>query len=169
MSGAGTPGIRPLKKLLVANRGEIAVRVIRAAHERGIRTVAVYSDADRTALHVRGAYEAYRLGPAAPGESYLRVDKILEACEATGADALHPGYGFLAENAKLAEALAAKGITFVGPSPHAMRAMGDKVSARKTVADSGVPLVPGAELPEPGNEVHSFPTRRSSDHRKSVV
>ena len=159
MSGAGTPGIRPptpgvrpIRKLLVANRGEIAVRVIRAAHERGIRTVAVYSDADRTALHVRGAYEAYRLGPAAPGESYLRVDRILEACEATGADALHPGYGFLAENAKLAEALAAKGITFVGPSPHAMRAMGDKVSARKTVADSGVPLVPGAELPEPGNE-----------------
>ncbi len=142
---------RAIRKLLVANRGEIAVRVIRAAHELGIRTVAVYSDADRTALHVRGAHEAVRLGPAPPAESYLRIDRIVEAMERTGADAVHPGYGFLSERAAFAEAVEAAGKVFVGPPAAAMRAMGDKLSARAAVAGSGVPLVPGAPLaPEAG-------------------
>jgi acetyl-CoA carboxylase biotin carboxylase subunit len=151
---------RPIRKLLVANRGEIALRVIRAAHDLGIRTVAVYSDADRTAMHVRGAYEAHRLGPAPPAESYLDVERILAACRARGADAVHPGYGFLSENAGFAEALAAEGITFVGPPAAAMRAMGDKVSARATVTGHGVPVVPGAELDAPGDPVR---VRRTAD------
>ncbi|MDF1700223.1 MAG: biotin carboxylase N-terminal domain-containing protein [Planctomycetota bacterium] len=138
----------PITTLLVANRGEIAVRVIRAAHELGMRTVAVYSDADRTSLHVRMAHEAVRLGPAAPSESYLRIDRILEACKATGAQAVHPGYGFLAESAEFVEACEAAGVIFVGPSAAAMRAMGDKISARATVEPSGVPVVPGATLTE---------------------
>ncbi len=138
---------RTIRKLLVANRGEIALRVIRAAHEAGMRTVAVYSDADRTSMHVCGAHEAVRLGPPAPGESYLRADAVLAAAEQTGADAVHPGYGFLAENAAFAEAVEAAGLVFVGPSGDAMRAMGDKISARRTVSGSGVPVVPGAELP----------------------
>ena len=139
---------RPIRKLLVANRGEIAVRIIRAAHEAGMQTVAVYSDADRTSLHVRMAHEAVRLGPPPPGESYLRIDRILEACAQTGADAVHPGYGFLAESAAFVEAVEAAGVVFVGPSGAAMQAMGDKISARATVGASGVPLVPGATLPE---------------------
>jgi len=138
---------RPIRKLLVANRGEIALRVIRAAHEQGIRTVAVYSDADRTALHVRGAHEAVRLGPPPPAESYLDPERVLAAARQSGADAVHPGYGFLAENAAFAERVEAEGLLFVGPPPAAMRAMGDKLSARRTVEDSGVPLVPGAALP----------------------
>jgi acetyl-CoA carboxylase biotin carboxylase subunit len=146
-----TPPPRPLKKLLVANRGEIALRVIRAAHELGIATVAVYSDADRTALHVRGAHEAVRLGPPPPAESYLSIERILDACRRSGADAVHPGYGFLAENARFAEALEAEGLQFVGPPASAIRAMGDKVSARATVTKNGVPVVPGATLPEPGD------------------
>ena len=149
---ADTAEIKPIRKLLVANRGEIALRVIRAAHDLGIRTVAVYSDADRMALHVRAAWEAVRLGPAAPSESYLRIDRILDACRATGADAVHPGYGFLAENAEFADALTAAGITFVGPTAAAMQAMGDKVRARATVAASGVPLVPGATLEDVNDE-----------------
>ena len=140
---------RPIKKVLVANRGEIALRVIRAAHDLGLKTVAVYSEVDRTALHVRGAWEAVAIGGAAPGDSYLRVDRIVEACKASGADAVHPGYGFLAENADLVAALEAEGIAFIGPPASAMRAMGDKLSARRTVEASGVPLVPGAELTQP--------------------
>jgi len=143
---------RPIRKLLIANRGEIAVRVIRAAHEAGMLTVAVYSDADRTSLHVRLAHEAVRLGPPPPGESYLRIDRILAACAQTGADAVHPGYGFLAESAEFAEAVEAAGLIFVGPSAAAMRAMGDKISARATVGASGVPLVPGATLPDGADE-----------------
>jgi acetyl-CoA carboxylase biotin carboxylase subunit len=139
--------LRPIKKLLVANRGEIAVRIIRSAHELAIRTVAVFSEADRTALHVRGAYEAVSLGGSAPSESYLRIDKLIQACKQTGADAVHPGYGFLAENADFVAALEAEGITFVGPPAAAMQSMGDKISARRTVTESGVPVVPGAELP----------------------
>ena len=140
---------RPIRKLLVANRGEIAVRVIRAAHEAGMLTVAVYSDADRTSMHVRLAHEAVRLGPAAPSESYLRIDRILEACAITQADAVHPGYGFLSESAEFVAAIEDAGLIFVGPPAAAMQAMGDKISARATVATSGVPLVPGATL-EPG-------------------
>jgi len=139
---------RPIRKLLVANRGEIAVRVIRAAHEAGMRSVAVYSDADRTSLPVRMAHEAYRLGPPAPADSYLRIDRILEVAAHCGADAIHPGYGFLAESAAFVEAVEAAGLVFVGPPAAAMRAMGDKISARATVAASGVPLVPGATLPD---------------------
>jgi len=137
---------RPIRKLLVANRGEIALRIIRAAHEANMRTVAVYSDADRTSLHVRGAWEAQRLGPPPPAESYLRIDRILEACEKSGADAVHPGYGFLAESAEFVEAVRAAGLIYVGPGPEAMQSMGDKISARATVSASGVPIVPGAEL-----------------------
>jgi acetyl-CoA carboxylase biotin carboxylase subunit len=143
---------RPIRKLLVANRGEIALRVLRAAHEMGIGSVAVYSDADRTALHVRGAHEAYRLGPSAPAESYLHIERILDACRQSGADAVHPGYGFLAESAAFAEAVTAAGLCFVGPPASAMRKMGDKLSARATVTANDVPVVPGAELPDASDE-----------------
>ena len=134
------------KKVLIANRGEIAVRIIRACQERGIRTVAVYSDADRAALHVRYADEAYRIGPPPARESYLNVPAILIAARASGADAIHPGYGFLSENAHFAQAVIDAGIGWVGPSPAAIRAMGDKVMARRLMRESGVPVVPGMEL-----------------------
>jgi acetyl-CoA carboxylase biotin carboxylase subunit len=145
------PAPRPIKKLLIANRGEIALRVIRAAHEAGIRTVAVYSDADRGELHVRGAHEAVRLGPPPPRESYLSIDAIIAACRHTGADAVHPGYGFLSENPAFREACDAAGVTFIGPPASAMRVMGDKVSARRTAQAAGVPVTPGAELPNPND------------------
>jgi acetyl-CoA carboxylase biotin carboxylase subunit len=132
------------KKVLVANRGEIAVRVLRACEERGISTVAVFSDADRTALHVRYAGEAYHIGPSPSRESYLRVDKIIDAARRAGADAIHPGYGFLSERAEFAAACVDAGITFIGPSADAIEAMGDKITARETVARRGVPLVPGS-------------------------
>ena len=115
---------RTIKKVLIANRGEIALRVIRACREMGIATVAVYSDADRGALHVLHADEAYRLGPAPAAESYLRGDLILEVARAAGADAVHPGYGFLSENAEFAEACEAAGVTFIGPPASAMRVLG---------------------------------------------
>ncbi len=133
------------KKVLVANRGEIAVRVLRACEERGIAAVAVFSDVDRSALHVRYADEAYAIGPAPSRESYLRIDKIIDVARKAGADAIHPGYGFLAENAEFAAACADAGITFIGPSPDAIEKMGDKISARETVRRHGVPLVPGSE------------------------
>jgi acetyl-CoA carboxylase, biotin carboxylase subunit len=133
------------KKVLVANRGEIAVRVIRACEERGIPTVAVFSDADRAALHVRYADEAYHIGPSPSRESYLRIDNIIDVARKAGADAIHPGYGFLSENAAFAAACADAGITFIGPSPDAIEKMGDKSTARATVAKRGVPLVPGSE------------------------
>lgn len=132
-------------KVLVANRGEIAVRVIRACREMGIPTVAVYSDADRQALHVRYADEAYRLGPAPSRESYLRIDKILEIARKSGATAIHPGYGFLAEREDFAQACLDEGLTFIGPHPSAIAAMGDKAVARSTVSKAGVPVVPGTE------------------------
>ncbi len=131
------------RRLLVANRGEIALRVMRTARELGIETVAVYSDADRNALHVRRADHAFRLGPPAPKDSYLSIPRLLEAAHAFGCDAVHPGYGFLSENAKFAAACAEAKVTFVGPPPAAIRAMGDKVEARKIAADADVPLVPG--------------------------
>lgn len=132
------------RKVLVANRGEIAVRVLRACEERGIETVAVYSDADRTALHVRFASEAYHIGASPSRESYLNIGKIIDVARKAGADAIHPGYGFLSENPDFALACRDAGITFIGPSPEAIARMGDKVAARSTVERNGVPLVPGS-------------------------
>ncbi len=148
---AASPASRPIRKVLVANRGEIAVRIIRAAHEAGLRTVAVYSDADRTALHVRAAHEAVRLGPPPPRESYLSIPAVLAAARESGADAIHPGYGFLSENSDFATAVEAAGLVFVGPPASAMEAMGDKVPARRAVSAQGVPIVPGAEVPDAGD------------------
>ena len=132
-----------MKRLLVANRSEIAVRILRTAREMGIETVAVYSDADRNALHVRRADHAVHIGRSVPAESYLRADRILAAAKTTGADAIHPGYGFLAENADFARQCGEAGITFVGPSAAAIALMGDKVAARKVAHEAKLPLVPG--------------------------
>lgn len=139
-------------KILIANRGEIAIRVMRAAKEMGISTVAVYSEADRTAPHVFHADEAYLIGPPPSTESYLAIQKIIDTAKASGAEAVHPGYGFLAENPKLPEACEREGLVFVGPSAEAMKAMGDKIFAKKTVASRGVPVVPGTEKPIKGIE-----------------
>ena len=135
------------KKVLIANRGEIALRVIRACRELGIQTVAVYSEADRDSLHVRFADDDVCIGPPAGRESYLKIPRIIAAAEITGADAIHPGYGFLAENAEFSEICTASGITFIGPTAHQIRVMGDKASARKAMADCGVPIVPGTPGP----------------------
>ncbi|MFZ0814922.1 MAG: acetyl-CoA carboxylase biotin carboxylase subunit [Candidatus Sulfotelmatobacter sp.] len=131
------------KKILIANRGEIAVRVLRACHEMGIAAVVVYSDVDRAALHVRKADEAYPIGPAAASESYLNIGKILDVAKRSGADAIHPGYGFLSENAKFAQACADAGVKFIGPTASAMDAMGSKTRARQAMERAGVPFVPG--------------------------
>jgi acetyl-CoA carboxylase, biotin carboxylase subunit len=133
------------RKILVANRGEIALRIIRACRELGIRTVAVYSQADRESLHVRFADEDVCIGPAAARDSYLNIPRIIAAAEITGADAIHPGYGFLAENAEFAEICERSDIVFIGPSAEQIRLMGDKAMARKTMAGVGVPTVPGSE------------------------
>ena len=130
-------------KVLVANRGEIAIRVIRTLEELGIGTVAVYSEPDRDAPHARRADEAYLLGPGAATESYLVIDKIVEACRATGAEAVHPGYGFLSERESFAKALAKNKITFIGPPPKAIAAMGDKIESKKLAQKAGVNIVPG--------------------------
>jgi len=133
-------------KVLIANRGEIAVRIIRACRELGIQTVAVYSDVDRAALHVRYANEAYRIGSPPARDSYLCIDRILDAAARAGADAVHPGYGFLAERPDFAQAVTDAGLVWIGPPATAIGAMGDKVAARKTVEATGVPVVPGTEL-----------------------
>ena len=135
---------RAFRKVLVANRGEIAVRVTRTLHEMGIGAVAVYSEADRAALHVRVADEAYPVGPAPAAESYLRVEKIIAVARQAGCDAIHPGYGFLSENPALPEACEKAGIVFIGPPASAMRAMGSKTAARASMSAAGVPIVPGA-------------------------
>jgi len=132
-----------IKKILVANRGEIACRVFATAKRLGIATVAVHSDVDADALHVQYADEAISIGGTTAAESYLVIDSIIKACKDSGADAVHPGYGFLSEQAEFAEALSAAGITFIGPPPDAIRKMGDKITSKKLSAEAGVSTVPG--------------------------
>src|SRR6266568_439430 len=131
------------QKIVIANRGEIAVRIMATCREMGIRTVAVYSEADRSARHVRVADEAYLIGPASAAQSYLRIDAILDATRRSGAEAIHPGYGFLSENAAFAEACEQAGVVFIGPSAEAMRLMGSKVAAKQLAQSVGAPVVPG--------------------------
>src|SRR6476660_8611980 len=130
------------RKVLVANRGEIALRVLNACRELGVRTVAVYSEADRNSLHVRFADEAICIGPPPSSESYLNIPQVISAAEIANVDAIHPGYGFLSENANFAEVCAASHITFIGPAPDVLRMMGEKDQARREMATAGVPVVP---------------------------
>src|SRR5579862_2455909 len=143
---------RPFSSLLIANRGEIAVRVARTARRLLIRTIAVYSDADTNAAHVAAADEAVRIGPAPARESYLNIDAIIEAAKSTHADAIHPGYGFLSENAEFAEACERAGVVFVGPPPSAIRAMGLKDRAKAIMVEAGVAVVPGYQGDDQSSE-----------------
>ena len=150
-----------LRKTLVANRGEIALRVMRTAREMGIGTVAVFSEADRNALHVRYADEAVLIGPPPSSESYLRMDKIIEAAKITNADAIHPGYGFLSENKVFAQLVEDEGLIFIGPSPTAIELMGSKLAAKEAVSRFNVPLLPGTikpigSIPEAKKTAHSI-------------
>ena len=138
---------RKINKILIANRGEIAIRVMRTARDLGIKTVAVYSEADATAMHVRYADEAILIGPPPSSQSYLVIDKIIEACKKTGADAVHPGYGFLSENAVFAQRVEEEGLIFIGPSSEAIKVMGDKLASKQAVKNFDVPLVPGMDEP----------------------
>ena len=137
----------PITSVLIANRGEIAVRIARACKDAGIRSIAVYADPDRDALHVKVADEAYALGGSTPGDSYLVQEKLLEVAQRAGADAVHPGYGFLAENASFAQAVIDAGLTWIGPSPAAIDSLGDKVKARHIAAKAKAPLVAGTPDP----------------------
>lgn len=138
---------KTIKKILIANRGEIAIRVIRACHDMGIATVAVFSDPDRTALHVRRADEAYHIGPASPTKSYLNWKKIIEVAKKSGADAVHPGYGFLSENTEFAKEVEKAGVIFIGPDPDVIHRMGSKIESRKIAEAAGIPLIPGMQEP----------------------
>ena len=153
----------PIRKVLIANRGEIAVRVARTCKELGLATVAVYSDADRAALHVRACDEAIRLGPGPSRESYLVHDLVIAAAKQTGADAIHPGYGFLSESATFARAVKTAGITFVGPPAEAMDQMGEKTRARRTMIAAGVPVVPGLQEPIPDGEEARAAAKKFAD------
>lgn len=141
------------KKILIANRGEIALRVIHTCREMGVQTVAVYSEADRLARHVLAADEAVLLGPSEPSESYLHMEKLIAAARATGAEAVHPGYGFLAENSRFAERCAEAGLVFIGPPPSVMQDLGDKITSRRIMQESGVPVTPGLTRPESDMDV----------------
>ena len=147
------------QKILIANRGEIAVRVIRACRELSIETVAIYSDVDRDALHVRFADEAYFIGPPPARDSYLLMDRVIDLAKRSGAEAIHPGYGFLAENGDFADLCEKEGIGFIGPTGDVMRSMGDKVMARQTMEKAGVPIVPGTTQVLSDSEAIAFPRR----------
>ena len=158
---------KKISKVLVANRGEIAVRVIRAARDAGIASVAVYAEPDRDALHVKVADEAYSLGGSTPGDSYLVVDKILEVAKTSGADSVHPGYGFLAENANFAQAVIDAGLTWIGPGPEAIDALGDKAKAKHIAVAANAPLASGTKDPvKDADEVVAFADEAGSARAK---
>ena len=150
------------EKILIANRGEIALRIIRACKDMGIRSLAVYSEADHDSLHVQAADEAICIGPGPSSESYLKIDRIISAAEVGDVDAIHPGYGFLSENAHFAEVCQSCNIRFIGPSPESIRRMGDKSLARENARKAGVPIPPGSDGPSPRSRKPSKPPKKSA-------
>ena len=151
------------KKILIANRGEIAVRIIRACREKGIKSVAVYSDVDRASLHVRKADEAYAIGPAPASESYLNIEKLLDVAKQSGAEAVHPGYGFLSESRRFAQACCDAGVKFIGPSASSMEMTGSKTRARQEMEKAGIPFVPGT-----ARGLRSAEERRKSQSKSAI-